>query len=192
LNSRTNLSATTFAVRAGLTLLALAAASLATGCAGVVQASNPSPISIAGDPPNMPAPPVAAPPVLATLKRVQIVKDHVVINEKIQFENGKATIKPESNSLLDEIAGTVKTATFLKKLEVQGHASAEGDAVVNTRLSDDRAKSVAAALVQRGVRADILVAKGYGASKPIADNTTEAGRDKNRRVEFLILDPMPK
>jgi outer membrane protein OmpA-like peptidoglycan-associated protein len=158
-------------------------------CGGVIQAANPMAVNIAGDPPAVPV--AAPPPVLTAVvrKHVEIVADHVVIDEKVQFENGKAAIKPESNSLLDELAKVIKGATFLKKLEVQGHASAEGDAVANTKLSDERAKSVMAALVTRGVSAQVLSAKGYGSSKPLADNTSEVGREKNRRVEFLILDP---
>jgi outer membrane protein OmpA-like peptidoglycan-associated protein len=158
-------------------------------CGGVIQASNPMAVNIAGDPPA--APVATTPPVLTAVvrKHVEIVADHVVIDEKVQFENGKAAIKPESSGLLDELAKVIKGATFLKKLEVQGHASAEGDAVANTKLSDDRAKSVMAALVARGVSAQVLSAKGYGSSKPLADNASEIGREKNRRVEFLILDP---
>lgn len=164
-------------------------------CGGVVQFAGNTP-AIAGNPPAPPpAPAPTPPPVVAApkpFKRVEVTVDHIVINEKIQFDSNKATIKPESNGLLDEIAKTLKEATQVKKVEIQGHASGEGDAKANLKLSDDRAKSVQAALVSRQVKAETLTAKGYGSEKKLVEEKTEADREKNRRVEFLILDPAPK
>ena len=113
----------------------------------------------------------------------------VEIDEKIQFDVNKATIKPESNGLLDEIAQVIKANPTIKKILVEGHSSAEGDAKANLKLSDDRAKAVLAALESRGVAKGILTAKGFGSSEPIDKGTTEDAREKNRRVEFTILDP---
>jgi OOP family OmpA-OmpF porin len=136
-------------------------------------------------PPVKPPPPVVKPPAA----RVRINGNHVVITEKIQFEVNSAKIKPESNSLLDEIADVVKKSPQLKKVQVEGHSSSEGDAKANTQLSDDRAKSVVAALESRGVKPGLLVGKGFGSSVPIATNDNEAGREINRRVDFVILEP---
>ncbi len=164
-------------------------------CGGVVQFAGNTP-AIAGNPPAPPPAPAPTPPpaVVApkVFKRVEVTAERIVINEKIQFDSNKATIKAESNGLLDEIAKTIKEAPQLKKLEIQGHASSEGDAKANLKLSDDRAKSVMAALVSRQVKADVLTAKGYGSEKKLVEEKTEADREKNRRVEFLILDPAPK
>src|SRR6185437_2303888 len=91
-------------------------------------------------------------------------------------------------SLLDEIVATFQKNPQIKKVEVDGFASSEGDANHNKKLSDDRAKSVMAYLTGHGVDKARLAAKGWGIEKPIADNSTEEGREANRRVEFNILE----
>jgi outer membrane protein OmpA-like peptidoglycan-associated protein len=102
----------------------------------------------------------------------------------INFDTGKATIKPDSDRTLDSAASALKAAPNLK-VEVGGHTDKVGSAPANEKLSDDRAKAVMAALVKRGVAANRLTAKGYGQSSPIADNRSEDGRAKNRRVELV-------
>lgn len=101
----------------------------------------------------------------------------------INFDTGKATIQPGSLNIIDEVASMLKGATDLK-LEVGGHTDNAGTAGANQNLSDARAKSVVAALLQRGIAASRLQAKGYGQTVPIADNRNEEGRAKNRRVEL--------
>lgn len=102
----------------------------------------------------------------------------------INFDTGKATIKPDSNKILDDVAAALKSAPNLK-LEVGGHTDNVGAADVNRKLSEDRAKSVVAALGARGIAAARLTAKGYGQDRPVADNRTEDGRARNRRVELV-------
>lgn len=127
--------------------------------------------------------------VVETPKRVVVAANRIEIREKIQFKHNEATIDSVSDSLLAEIAQVIKQNPQLKKLRIEGHASAEGDAAANEKLSDARAKAVREHLVQRGgVSADVLEAKGYGAKKPIASNDTEEGREKNRRVELNIVE----
>jgi len=82
----------------------------------------------------------------------------------------------------------IQDNSYIKKIQIEGHASAEGDAKHNLKLSDDRAKSVRKYLVEHGVNEDRLIAKGFGITKPLASNDTEEGREKNRRVEFNILE----
>jgi outer membrane protein OmpA-like peptidoglycan-associated protein len=160
-------------------------------CGGVVQFQGQSALSVTGTPPAPPPPPPPPPkkeeppPPPA---RVEVRDNKIEIKEKIQFEVNKATILPQSFSLMDEIADTVKKNPQIKKIAIEGHASAEGDAQKNLKLSDDRAKSVQKYLVEKGVEANHLTAKGFGAKKPIADNSTEEGREKNRRVEFVIVE----
>jgi outer membrane protein OmpA-like peptidoglycan-associated protein len=102
----------------------------------------------------------------------------------VNFDTGKSTIKPDSAKTLDDAAGALKVAADLK-VEVGGHTDNVGTPEANLKLSEERAKAVMAALVERGVKADRLTAKGYGQTSPIADNRTEDGRAKNRRVELV-------
>lgn len=102
----------------------------------------------------------------------------------ISFATGKATIEPDSLKTLDAAAAALK-ATGDVRIEVAGHTDNAGTADSNMRLSQQRAEAVAAALVERGVAASRLAAKGYGQTMPVADNRTEDGRAKNRRVELV-------
>jgi OmpA-OmpF porin, OOP family len=113
----------------------------------------------------------------------KIAKDgFVAIN--VTFDTGKATIKPESDALLNQVAAALKSAPELK-LEVAGHTDNVGGPEANQKLSEDRARAVVAALVARGIDGSRLSARGYGQSSPVADNRTEDGRAKNRRVELV-------
>jgi outer membrane protein OmpA-like peptidoglycan-associated protein len=158
-------------------------------CGGVTPFVGQSNVGGAAPPPPVAVAPKV--PTVAKMSRVVVTLDHIVINEKIQFELNKALIKPESNGLLDEIAKTFKENPQIKKVEIQGHASGEGDAKSNLKLSDDRAKAVLAALGTRGVKPETIVAKGYGSQKKLVEEKVEADREKNRRVDFLITDPAP-
>ena len=102
----------------------------------------------------------------------------------INFDTGKATIKADSDRTLDDAAAALKAAPGLK-VEVGGHTDNVGTPQSNEKLSGERAHAVMAALVSRGVAANRLTAKGYGQSSPIADNRSEDGRAKNRRVELV-------
>jgi outer membrane protein OmpA-like peptidoglycan-associated protein len=102
----------------------------------------------------------------------------------VNFDTGKSTIQPDSAETLDAAAAALKEAADLK-IEVGGHTDNVGTPEANLKLSQDRAQAVMAALVQRGVKADRLTAKGYGQTAPVADNRTEDGRAKNRRVELV-------
>jgi OmpA-OmpF porin, OOP family len=104
----------------------------------------------------------------------------------LNFDTGQATIKDDSMAQLDQVAAMLKAAPALR-LEVAGHTDNVGTPESNLKLSEARAKSVAAALVARGVAAGRLTPKGHGQASPIADNRTEEGRGKNRRVELVKL-----
>ncbi len=142
------------------------------------------PLVVPGNPPAPPAPPAPEPP--KPKPRVELRDNKIEITEKIQFEHAKANIKEESHSLLNEIVDVIQKNPQLKEIAIEGHASSEGNADFNRRLSDDRAKAVRAYLVSKGIPEKMLTAKGYGADKPIASNDTEQGREKNRRVEFNV------
>ncbi|BCS32979.1 membrane protein [Luteitalea sp. TBR-22] len=102
----------------------------------------------------------------------------------VTFDTGKATLTTDSAQTLDAAAAALKAAADLK-IEVGGHTDNVGTPEANLKLSDERAKAVMAALIERGVPAARLTAKGYGQTTPVADNRTEDGRAKNRRVELV-------
>jgi len=103
----------------------------------------------------------------------------------IQFETGKAVILKKSYPILDEIAKVfIDNPSYI--IEVQGHTDNVGNAEINMTLSGKRAQAVRDYLIKKGVPAERMTANGYGSNEPIADNSTKAGRAKNRRVEFKI------
>ncbi len=110
-----------------------------------------------------------------------------LVLEGVNFETNRAELLPESKARLDRVAESLKAFPEVR-VEIQGHTDSTGSAARNKALSQQRADSVRAYLVQKGVAADRLKAKGYGPSQPIADNKTAEGRAKNRRVELKRLD----
>ena len=101
----------------------------------------------------------------------------------IHFDTGKAAVLPDSEQILGEIAKVLEQNPDWK-LRVEGHTDNQGIAAANLALSDKRAQSVVAWLTAHGVSAGRLSAKGFGQTKPVADNSSEEGRAKNRRVEL--------
>jgi outer membrane protein OmpA-like peptidoglycan-associated protein len=122
-------------------------------------------------------------------------KKQIVILDKIFFDTNKATIKPVSFALLDQVAQVLRGHNELK-VEIQGHTDAQGDMELNIKLSKERAESVRTYLIKKGIEPSRMISAGYGPTVPIADNKTKAGREANRRVEFHILEeaqkPAPK
>lgn len=119
--------------------------------------------------------------------------DKIKINEKVFFEFDKSKIQERSFSLLDEVAKVMNENPQVKKVRVEGHASLEKDTAAtrryNKQLSELRAKAVMEYLTKKGgVDEGRLESKGYGNEKPLASNDTDEGREKNRRVEFTILE----
>jgi len=103
----------------------------------------------------------------------------------IEFETGSATIRPSSHKMLDEIFESAVVAEGLK-LGVYGHTDNNGSDAVNGPLSEKRADAVKEYLLGKGLKNEQIEAKGFGSSKPVADNSTEAGRSRNRRVEIVL------
>ncbi len=104
--------------------------------------------------------------------------------EGVNFDNDKATLRPDAYGILDKAATTLKEWGNVK-VEVAGHTDSRSDDDYNQKLSQRRAEAVRTYLIGKGVAADRLTAKGYGESSPVADNETEEGRFKNRRVELV-------
>jgi OmpA-OmpF porin, OOP family len=102
----------------------------------------------------------------------------------INFDTGKSIIRDESRPIIDQIVQMMKSNPDLK-IAVDGHTDNVGTPASNKILSEARARSVVSAIVSQGIAADRLNPEGFGQDKPIADNSTEEGRAKNRRVELV-------
>ncbi|HTF05835.1 MAG TPA: DUF5723 family protein [Bacteroidia bacterium] len=107
--------------------------------------------------------------------------------DNLEFESGKDIIKPESFASLDELAELMKKKPEWK-LRITGHTDNVGKAPANMKLSEKRAKAVKAYLVKKGIDEKRLITEWFGQTRPIAPNTTPEGRQKNRRVEMLIIE----
>lgn len=114
----------------------------------------------------------------------RLTSEGKIVTYAITFDTGKATIKPESFVEINRIAELMKKEASLN-FEVQGHCDSTGSDAVNDPLSQKRAEAIVAALVEQGIDASRLTAVGKGSHVPIADNSTDEGRAKNRRVEFI-------
>ncbi|MGB3867689.1 MAG: OmpA family protein [Xanthobacteraceae bacterium] len=104
---------------------------------------------------------------------------------RIRFESGSATISADSAGLLDRLA-EIALRCPAAAIEIVGHTDSDGDPAANQALSEARAKAVADYLVKAGLPADRFKTSGMGSSQPIADNDNEAGKARNRRIDFLV------
>ncbi|MBX3102402.1 MAG: PD40 domain-containing protein [Bacteroidetes bacterium] len=121
------------------------------------------------------------------LIRLQPIQQGATVRlDNIFFDFDQATLKAESRIELEKLLRFLQ-ANPTVKVEIRGHTDNEGTDSYNLRLSDQRAKAVAAWLLERGIPADRLQAKGYGETEPVAPNDTDASRARNRRTEFRIV-----
>lgn len=112
--------------------------------------------------------------------------DGKIVTNGIKFDSGKATLKPESMGVINEIAKMMQQYPEIK-LSVEGHTDSDGDEAMNQQLSEQRANTVMNKLIELGIGVDRLTSKGFGEVVPIADNTTPEGKANNRRVEFVKM-----
>lgn len=117
----------------------------------------------------------------------ELLESRIEIKETILFESGKAIIKEQSKTVLDQVALQILANPEIMRVRIEGHTDSLGNDDDNLYLSQDRADSVRRYLMDRGVPGDKLEAVGYGETQPIATNATPAGRAKNRRVDFVII-----
>jgi len=169
---------------AGCSISLSGSAKLNAGGTGVI-IEGAQPITVQAPQPKLPEPPPPPPP---KPQKAKLVGKRIVITEKVMFDYNKATIKVESNDLLNEVADIIKKYPTLKKIAIEGHTDGDGSAKYNKKLSQKRADSVKKFLVAAGVEEERLDAIGYGEEKQIADNDTDEGKEKNRRVEFNITE----
>jgi OOP family OmpA-OmpF porin len=110
---------------------------------------------------------------------------------KIGFEPGSDTLDAAGKGILDDIAEILLVCGDDIRMEISGHTDSQGREVMNEQLSQSRAQAVLNALRERRVMTSGFIAKGYGEANPIADNSTEEGREANRRIEFKWIRPEP-
>jgi OmpA-OmpF porin, OOP family len=115
--------------------------------------------------------------------------NEIQILKKVEFATGKSTILQQSYPILDEVIRLLKVNPDIKLLSIEGHTDNRGSDDLNEKLSADRAKAVLDYLVTKGgIEASRLASAGFGPQRPIADNATNDGRQRNRRVEFIIKE----
>ena len=107
--------------------------------------------------------------------------------DRLLFDTGSATLQPASQDQLADMAAILKAYPGVK-IRIGGYTDNTGDPAANLKLSQDRADSVMAELVKLGIDPSRISAKGYGDANPIADNSTEEGRQKNRRISLRVTD----
>jgi outer membrane protein OmpA-like peptidoglycan-associated protein len=121
-------------------------------------------------------------------KFIHLEGSTVRVLQQVHFATGSATILPDSFPMLTEIVQLLKATPAIKKMMIEGHTDNRGAAEMNLDLSKRRAASVRAWLVQHGIEGGRLDSEGYGLTRPIQSNDTDAGRQANRRVEFKITE----
>jgi len=109
----------------------------------------------------------------------------IVNMSDVLFDTGKSTLRPGAREKLAKVSGIIQSHPGLK-LEVEGHTDSVGGDEYNQQLSEKRAEAVRVYLVQQGIAADSITAKGYGKARPVVSNATAEGRQRNRRVEMVV------
>jgi len=129
---------------------------------------------------------VAAAPPPVVYQRVVVTKDKIELKEKLFFHWDRAEVKPTSFSILDEVVAVLNDNPTIN-LRIEGHTDTSGNRAHNQRLSQRRATSVMDYLVEKGIARGRLTAKGFGPTVPLETNDSADGRERNRRVEFVII-----
>lgn len=145
-------------------------------CEGGAPPPPPPPVEPPKEEPPPPPPPAA-----------EVKDDKIELKQKVEFEVAKATLLPASKTLLDEVVTIMKEHPEIERIRIEGHTDSDASDAYNLKLSNDRAASVRAYLESKGIEGKRMESKGFGESKPLADNSTEAGKEDNRRVEIHIV-----
>ncbi|WP_338874347.1 OmpA family protein [Spirosoma sp. SC4-14] len=120
------------------------------------------------------------------LKLARIEPGAVIPLNNIFFDTGKSELRPESGPELDRLVVNLNENPKMV-IEIQGHTDNTGSKEINAKLSQDRADAVREYFISKGIEPDRIGSKGFGEAKPVATNDTDEGRQKNRRVEFVIV-----
>jgi OmpA-OmpF porin, OOP family len=120
-------------------------------------------------------------------KNVRITDNQIVIEDKILFQSGKAVILRQSYEILGSVGQVLRDYEDIR-VSIDGHTDSDGSSSYNLKLSKKRAAAVRSHLIKREqIDGDRLESQGYGESSPLADNGSKDGKEKNRRVEFVII-----
>jgi OmpA-OmpF porin, OOP family len=119
---------------------------------------------------------------------VRVTGTEIAVLQQVQFKTNSDVILPASDALLEEVAGVLREHSEITQIEVQGHTDNRGNPAYNKGLSQRRAQSVLRWLSGKGrIEASRLTARGFGQEAPIDDNSSDEGRQRNRRVQFKIV-----
>lgn len=173
------------AAGAGVRAVALARAATCPSWSGRLSCAASVVGRFAAPPPVAIAATAAAAPTLSGAQACERSLAEALAGEQIEFGPGSATIGTRSGALLDRLASQVRSCPGI--IRIDGHTDPVGRGRFNRRLSEARAAAVRDALIARGVPAERLRTRGFAARRPIADNLTESGRARNRRIEFHAL-----
>lgn len=157
-----------------------------TGC--VVKAGGSVQTGGAEEPKPTKAPPPAAPkPEQKEQPKLNFETENGALKlpGPVQFETGKAVLKPESDAVLDVVRQYLEAKPQITLLRIEGHTDSVGIPAENQRLSEGRSMAVAQWLIAKGINCKRLIPVGFGDSKPIGDNKTPEGREANRRTAFI-------
>ncbi|MCC7539456.1 MAG: OmpA family protein [Deltaproteobacteria bacterium] len=123
--------------------------------------------------------------------RVILRADRIEILQRIEFEVDRDVLLPVSIPILEDVARIMREHPEIRRISIEGHTDDQGSARHNDRLSTRRARAVLRWLTSHEVEASRLVSAGFGENRPLEPNTSDEGRQRNRRVEFRIVDPAP-
>jgi outer membrane protein OmpA-like peptidoglycan-associated protein len=118
---------------------------------------------------------------------VTLMPKEIKLSKQVLFTGSSAEIAPASQPVIQELAAVLQQHSEVTSVEIQGHTDETGSPAFDKRISLERAQSVRSALVTLGIDGNRLTTTGFGSEKPLAPNTTDANRAKNRRVQLMIL-----
>lgn len=122
------------------------------------------------------------------LVKIDVETRRIELSQTVSFETAKADIETGSLGLLDQVATVLEENPQVTKIRIEGHTDSRGRRAMNVELSKARAAAVLTYLLGRGIEAERMESEGFGPDKPIADNDSESGRARNRRVEIHIIE----
>lgn len=117
-----------------------------------------------------------------------VVPERIELRDKVQFAKNSARILETSHAVLDEAASEIAAHPTIRRIRIEGHASADGNDAHNLDLSARRADSVRSYLVSKGIDAGMLTSEGLGETRPVQSNDSAEGREANRRVELHVVE----